>query len=210
MLHILNTLERDITKKFVDSMNFGMENITNEYFLKVLYINDEERVYNNKSKLDFVEHGLEYNLKFEDKIFRFFEDIFKLNHGTMYVGNFNIDKIDNMKILYMLRDLDYKDSIKLINILRSHVRDEDVYKINDFGVFKMFMSLCTREIHFTSFYFDKLDIMVFTHYDLSMLMFFKNENDINTYVQLAKINDLSLKDQELGFQNKPLIEVVNN
>lgn len=210
MLHILNTLERDITKKFVDSMNFGMEKITNEYFLKVLYINDEERVYSNKSKLDFVEHGLEYNLKFEDKIFRFFEDIFKLNQGSMYVGNFNIDKIDNMKILYMLRDLDYKDSIKLINILRSHVRDEDVYKINDFGVFKMFMSLCTREIHFTSFYFDKLDIMVFTHYDLSMLMFFKNENDINTYVQLAKINDLSLKDQEVGFQNKPLIEVVNN
>ncbi|EIA24653.1 hypothetical protein SFB3_180G0, partial [Candidatus Arthromitus sp. SFB-3] len=69
-------------------------------------------------------------------------------------------------------------------------------------------SLCTREIHFTSFYFDKLDIMVFTHYDLSMLMFFKNEDDINTYVQLAKINDLILKDQESSIQNKPLIEVV--
>ncbi|EIA23959.1 hypothetical protein SFB2_121G0, partial [Candidatus Arthromitus sp. SFB-2] len=32
--------------------------------------------------------------------------------------------------------------------------------------------------------------------------------DINTYVQLAKINDLILKDQESSIQNKPLIEVV--
>ena len=208
MLHILNTLERDTTKKFVDFMNFGMENITNEYYLKVLYINNGDKINYNKTRLDFAEHNLEHNLRFEDKIFRFFEDIFKLNQGIMYVGNFNINKIDNMKILYMLRDLDYKDSIKFINILRSHIRDEDVYKINDFGVFKMFLSLCTREIHFTSFYFDKLDIMVFTHYDLSMLMFFKNEDDINTYVQLAKINDLILKDQESSIQNKPLIEVV--
>ena len=35
-----------------------------------------------------------------------------------------------------------------------------------------------------------------------------NEDDINTYVQLAKINDLILKDQESSIQNKPLIEVV--
>ena len=133
MLHILNTLERDTTKKFVDFMNFGMENITNEYFLKVLYINNGDKINYNKTRLDFAEHNLEHNLRFEDKIFRFFEDIFKLN---------------------------------------------------------------------------KLDIMVFTHYDLSMLMFFKNEDDINTYVQLAKINDLILKDQESSIQNKPLIEVV--
>ena len=79
-----------------------------------------------------------------------------------------------MKILYMLRDLDYRDSIKLINILRSHIREEEAYKVNDFDVFKMFLTLCTREIHFPSFYFNKLDIMVFTHYDLSTLMFFKD------------------------------------
>lgn len=207
MLHILNTLERDLAKKFVDSMNFGIEHISNEYFLRVLDVNNNQVDY-KKNKFEFAEHNLEYNLNFEDKIFRFFEDIFKLNHNSMYVGNFNINTIDNMKILYMLRDLDYKDSIKLINILRSHVRDEDAYKVNDFNVFKMFLTLCTREIHFSSFYFDKLDIMVFTHYDLSMLMFFKNENDVNTYVQLAKINDLVLKDTESQIQIKPLIEVI--
>ncbi|EIA25471.1 hypothetical protein SFB2_004G8, partial [Candidatus Arthromitus sp. SFB-2] len=49
MLHILNTLERDTTKKFVDFMNFGMENITNEYFLKVLYINNGDKINYNKT-----------------------------------------------------------------------------------------------------------------------------------------------------------------
>ena len=58
MLHILNTLERDTTKKFVDFMNFGMENITNEYFLKVLYINNGDKINYNKTRLDFAEHNL--------------------------------------------------------------------------------------------------------------------------------------------------------
>lgn len=208
MLHILNTLERDSSKKFVDAMEFGIENINNEYFLRILDVNDEEKVTHRDSRVDFVTHTLEHNLRFEDRVFRLFEDVFKLNNGRVYVGNFNINSIDNMKILYMLRDLDYKDSIKLINILRSHVRDEDVYKVDDFSVLKMFLTLCTREIHFPSFYFDISDIMVFTHYDLSMLMFFKNEHDINTYKQLAKINNLVLNEQEFGVQMKPLIEVI--
>lgn len=208
MLHILNTLERDSSKKFVDAMKCGIEHITNEYFLRILDINDGEEIAHRDNRLDFTEHNLEHNLMFEDRVFRLFEDIFKLNNSRVYVGNFNINSIDNMKILYMLRDLDYKDSIKLINILRSHVRDEDVYKVDDFGVLKMFLTLCTREIHFPSFYFDLSDIMVFTHYDLSMLMFFKNENDISTYKQLSKINNLFLNEQEFEVQMKPLIEVV--
>ncbi len=209
MLHILNTLERDLSNKFSQAMKFGIEHITNEYFMQILDINDKEENSYKHSRVDFAEHNLEHNLRFEDRVFRMFEDIFKLNNGCVYVGNFNLNEIDNMKILYMLRDLDYKDSIKLINILRSHVRDEDVYKVDDFSVFKMFLTLSTREIHFPSFYFDRLDIMVFTHYDLSMLMFFKTENDINTYKQLAKINNLSILDDSLSdIKMKPLVEVI--
>ena len=186
MLHILNTLEREFSKRFIESLNFGIENIENEYFLRVLEVNKSDDC-DDINNITFEDH----NLRFEDRIFRFFEDIFKLNNNSVFVGNFNINTIENMKILYMLRDLDYRDSIKLINILRSHIREEEAYKVNDFDVFKMFLTLCTREIHFPSFYFNKLDIMVFTHYDLSTLMFFKDENYIHTYMQLAKVNDLN-------------------
>lgn len=203
MLHILNTLERELSREFIDSLNFGIENIERNYFLRILNVNNEEG-YGENGDINFESH----NLKFEDRIFRFFEDIFKLNNNSVFVGNFNINTIENMKILYMLRDLDYRDSIKLINILRSHIREEEAYKINDFGVFKMFLTLCTREIHFPSFYFNKLDIMVFTHYDLSTLMFFKDENYIHTYMQLAKVNDLSLKERENQPKIRPLVEVL--
>ncbi len=203
MLHILNTLEREFSKRFIESLNFGIENIENEYFLRVLEVNKSDDC-DDINNITFEDH----NLRFEDRIFRFFEDIFKLNNNSVFVGNFNINTIENMKILYMLRDLDYRDSIKLINILRSHIRDEEAYKVNDFDVFKMFLTLCTREIHFPSFYFNKLDIMVFTHYDLSTLMFFKDENYIHTYMQLAKVNDLNLREKETQIKIKPLIEVL--
>lgn len=203
MLHILNTLEREFSKRFIESLNFGIENIENEYFLRVLGVNKSDDC-DDVNNITFEDH----NLRFEDRIFRFFEDIFKLNNNSVFVGNFNINTIENMKILYMLRDLDYRDSIKLINILRSHIREEEVYKVNDFDVFKMFLTLCTREIHFPSFYFNKLDIMVFTHYDLSTLMFFKDENYIHTYMQLAKVNDLNLREKETQIKIKPLIEVL--
>lgn len=202
MLHILNTLERELSKEFIDSLNFGIENVERNYFLRILNVNNEEG-YGENGDINFESH----NLRFEDRIFRFFEDIFKLNNNSVFVGNFNINTIENMKILYMLRDLDYRDSIKLINILRSHIREEEAYKINDFSVFKMFLTLCTREIHFPSFYFNKLDIMVFTHYDLSTLMFFKDEGYIHTYMQLAKVNDLSLKERENQPKVRPLVEV---
>ncbi len=204
MLYILNTLEREFSKRFINFLSFGIENIEEEYFLRVLDVNGLDNL-NDRNSLNFEDH----NLKFEDKIFRFFEDIFKLNNNSVFIGNFNINTIENMKILYMLRDLDYKDSIKLINILRSHVRDEEIYKVIDFDVFKMFLTLCTREIHFPSFYFNKLDIMVFTHYDLSTLMFFKDEAYIHTYMQLAKVNDLNLREQRIKIDNKPLIEVLS-
>lgn len=203
MLHILNTLEREFSKRFIESLNFGIENIENEYFLRVLEVNKSDDC-DDINNITFEDH----NLRFEDRIFRFFEDIFKLNNNSVFVGNFNINIIENMKILYMLRDLDYRDSIKLINILRSHIREEEAYKVNDFDVFKMFLTLCTREIHFPSFYFNKLDIMVFTHYDLSTLMFFKDENYIHTYMQLAKVNDLNLREKETQIKIKPLIEVL--
>ncbi len=203
MLHILNTLEREFSKRFIESLNFGIENIENEYFLRVLEVNKSDDC-DDINNVTFEDH----NLRFEDRIFRFFEDIFKLNNNSVFVGNFNINTIENMKILYMLRDLDYRDSIKLINILRSHIREEEAYKVNDFDVFKMFLTLCTREIHFPSFYFNKLDIMVFTHYDLSTLMFFKDENYIHTYMQLAKVNDLNLREKETQIKIKPLIEVL--
>ena len=203
MLHILNTLEREFSKRFIESLNFGIENIENEYFLRVLEVNKSDDC-DDINNITFEDH----NLRFEDRIFRFFEDIFKLNNNSVFVGNFNINTIENMKILYMLRDLDYRDSIKLINILRSHIREEEAYKVNDFDVFKMFLNLCTREIHFPSFYFNKLDIMVFTHYDLSTLMFFKDENYIHTYMQLAKVNDLNLREKETQIKIKPLIEVL--
>ena len=203
MLHILNTLEREFSKRFIESLNFGIENIENEYFLRVLEVNKSDDC-DDINNITFEDH----NLRFEDRIFRFFEDIFKLNNNSVFVGNFNINTIENMKILYMLRGLDYRDSIKLINILRSHIREEEAYKVNDFDVFKMFLTLCTREIHFSSFYFNKLDIMVFTHYDLSTLMFFKDENYIHTYMQLAKVNDLNLREKETQIKIKPLIEVL--
>lgn len=203
MLHILNTLEREFSKRFIESLNFGIGNIENEYFLRVLEVNKSDDC-DDINNITFEDH----NLRFEDRIFRFFEDIFKLNNNSVFVGNFNINTIENMKILYMLRDLDYRDSIKLINILRSHIREEEAYKVNDFDVFKMFLTLCTREIHFPSFYFNKLDIMVFTHYDLSTLMFFKDENYIHTYMQLAKVNDLNLREKETQIKIKPLIEVL--
>ena len=203
MLHILNTLEREFSKRFIESLNFGIENIENEYFLRVLEVNKSDDC-DDINNITFEDH----NLRFEDRIFRFFEDIFKLNNNSVFVGNFNINTIENMKILYMLRDLDYRDSIKLINILRSHIREEEAYKVNDFDVFKMFLTLCTREIHFPSFHFNKLDIMVFTHYDLSTLMFFKDENYIHTYMQLAKVNDLNLREKETQIKIKPLIEVL--
>ncbi len=202
MLHILNTLEREFSKKFIEFLNFGIASIENDYFLRTLDVNNVD-LYDDRDQINFNEH----NLEFEDRIFRFFEDMFKLNGNSVFVGNFNINTIDNMKILYMLRNLDYKDSIKFINILRSHVRDEEVYKITDFEVFKAFLRLYTREIHFPHFYFNKIDIMVCTHYDLSTLMFFKDENKIHTYMQLAKVNDMSLREQESKINVKPLVEI---
>ena len=201
MLHILNTLEREFSKEFIEFSKFGMDSIESEYILRILDVGNTNS-YGNRDHLTFEGN----NLKFEDRIFRFFEDIFKLNGNSVFVGNFNISAMDNMKLLYMLRDLDYKDSIKLINILRSHIRDEEVYKVTDYEVFKMLLTLCTREIHFSSFYFNKIDIMVFNHYDLSTLMFFKDKNHINTYVQLAKVNDLNLMERDVQLREKSVIE----
>ena len=203
MLHILNTLEREFSKKFSEYLNFGMENIGEDYLLRILDVKDSN-LKDNREEITFEKH----NLKFEDRYFKFFEDIFRLNNNSVFIGNFNINTIENIKILYMLRDLDYKDSTKLIDILRSHVRDEDVYKILDFSVFKMFLTLSTREIHFPSFYFSKLDIMVFTHYDLSTLMFFKDDRHIDTYRQIANSNELSLNEQESNIKFKPLVEIL--
>lgn len=202
MLHILNTLEREYSKDFVGFLNQGIENIEESYSMQILDVYEQELdFYDNRNNKGFEEH----NLKFEDRVFRFFEDVFKLNNNSVIIGNFNINNVENMKILYMLRDLDYKDSIKLINILRSHVREDDVYKVTDFGILKMLLTLCTREIHFPSFYFDKSEILVFTHYDLSFPMFFKDKKNIGTYEELAKINKLYLRKNEID--NKPLVEV---
>ena len=93
MLHILNTLEREFSKRFIESLNFGIENIENEYFLRVLEVNKSDDC-DDINNITFEDH----NLRFEDRIFRFFEDIFKLNNNSVFVGNFNINTIENMKI----------------------------------------------------------------------------------------------------------------
>ena len=67
MLHILNTLEREFSKKFIEFLNFGIASIENDYFLRTLDVNNVD-LYDDRDQINFNEH----NLEFEDRIFRFF------------------------------------------------------------------------------------------------------------------------------------------
>ncbi|MGG7143188.1 hypothetical protein ACQPVP_06945 [Clostridium nigeriense] len=166
--------------KIINQMEF--ENIIKVKFNNILDGFDNYdciELYSNKN------NKKEAELNFIKSIEMFFD----LNEGFLII-DFYKNNLNNENINFIKRNLDNED-IKIFDKLLKLMNEQNIYyKIENKKYINLLTKLCTRELFFITFYFYKFHCTIWGNYNMRFPLFYNYFDDINDYLNIAKINDL--------------------
>lgn len=132
------------------------------------------------------------NEQVEENFIKFFVDIFRKNKNIIvdYYGNvLNSDEFNRM--ISLLENDEKNRLIKFRNLSNS---DDIYFEIDDIEFLLILIKLSVRGILFSTFYIAKDNITIWSNYDYKFVMFFKEKDIINNYLNIAKKHRLLIKD----------------
>jgi hypothetical protein len=153
--------------------------------------------------LDIFEHTLDetnpqiellsneyFRLSQEYKYLNFIEEVFNINNSKAYI-NLPLGSIKHNNIINIMQNMDAIDkNIFLHQVINFHSTKYENFVIDDVNLLKMFLKETLRENLRNDVYFNKKPLLLFSNYDLSLPIMFKNENDIKMYEKIANEHGL--------------------
>lgn len=170
-------------------------------------INIEKEVFDNTIKIKPVniiegfdkfnsaiisDYGGSKDREIEVKFYSLLNKLYKEEHELIvdYYGN----KISNEEFKNMISNLN-EDEAKFLNRIREDKNNSSVYfKIENIEELNLLLKLSLRSILFSTFYFSKEKVTIWSNYDYKFVMFFNEESKLGKYKMLVEECDLVLKD----------------
>ncbi len=189
-------------------MNLEEVNKIKKNMIKI--INDSEDFYKTTPHrlLDIFPHSLleeeasevswdfkDLYLKNEYKQVDFFGELYKENGDSIIVAEIDYADIDEHRHIRILDELDRHEQYLWVNHMINTDNDgvTGYFSIESFDELKMLLQINSREIMFCNLHFLGLDISIRGHFDMSMEMFVKNENQILELENKARKHGLYLR-----------------
>ena len=131
-----------------------------------------------------------FRLENEKKYLDFIEEVFNENDNRCYV-NIDFQNFDIPFILEQINSMDLIDKHLFLYQVEEfkEVRDTH-FIIEDINLLKIFMKGILRESLRVDLYFPKKSLLLFSNFDLSLPLVFKNNEDMEYYKLIAQKNDL--------------------
>lgn len=119
-------------------------------------------------------------LQNEYKQVGFFRELYKENGNSIIVAEIEYSNIDEHRHIRILDELDRHEQYLWVNhMIRTDIDQVTGYfSVGTFDDLKMLLQINSRELTFCNLHFIGLDISIRGHFDMSIEMFFKNENQI--------------------------------
>lgn len=171
-----------------------MINIDKEVFdnaIKVKPINIIEGFDNFNSAI-ISDYGSSKEKEIEAKFYSLLNKLYKEEEDLIvdYYGN----KISNEEFNSMIINLN-EDEAKFLNRIRENKKNNSVYfKIEKVEELDLLLKLSLRSILFSTFYFIKDNLTIWSNYDYKFVIFFSEERSLEKYRMLVEECDLLLKD----------------
>jgi len=197
-MNIIPTLEP--TKILYRNEFVRLENKNEDFFDYIVerYPNKILDMFENVLKEDSEEIKLldskYFKLIKEEKYLNFIVEIFKKNSSICYVEIPAFENYNDDLLLRLMNELDIID--KYILMKQKDVvsfTSESKYIVKDENLLKMLFKCMLRELTSMEFYFLDKPIIIFSNYDMSIPLVFKNKEDIEFYKKIAEKNSLFLR-----------------
>lgn len=145
----------------------------------------------NEVSWDFKDLYLQNEYKQVD----FFRELYKENGNSIIIAEIEYANIDEHRHIRILDGLDRLEQYLWVNhMIRTDINQVTGYfSVETFDDFKMLLQINSRELTFRNLHFLGLDISIRGHFDMSMEMFFKNENQILDLENKARKHGLYLR-----------------
>lgn len=130
----------------------------------------------NEVSCDFKDLYLQNEYKQVD----FLKQLYEENRDSIIVAEIDYANIDEHRHIRILDELDRHEQYLWVN----HMIKTDIdkvtgyFSVETFDDFKILLQINSRELIFCNLHFVGLGISIRGHFDMSMEMFFKNENQI--------------------------------
>ena len=171
-----------------------MINIDKEVFdnaIKVKPINIIEGLDNFNSAI-ISDYGSSKEKEIEAKFYSLLNKLYREEYELIvdYYGN----KISNEEFNNMISNLN-EDEAEFLNRIREDKNNNSVYfKIENVEELNLLLKLSLRSILFSTFYFSKEKLTIWSNYDYKFVIFFSEESSLEKYKMLVEECDLVLKD----------------
>lgn len=178
-------LEKIDDNEFKDKVSIYIENINNGFERYISGILEYEEV--------TIDNMVE-NVKIkEDTVIKFIKEVYKINKSKDIYIDFYFENLSKESIESIKNNIEKED----IEVLENHIEkfgNKGVYfRLPHEGLIPFFMRLNTRELFFSTFYFNEVPMTFWGNYNYSFPMFFKCEKDFEFYFKLAKKFGLTIR-----------------
>lgn len=145
--------------------------------------------FDNFKYIDLTPTG-EQNLTESEELFtKTLIKFFELNNKSVVI-DFYKNRLTKESMDIIKESLDDHQMELFYDILNSGSEEDILFIINDKRYIEVLVKLCTRELFFITFYFEKYPLTVWGNYNLKFPMFYISEEEINEYISIAKRNNL--------------------
>ena len=192
---LIEPVSNNFNIEYIDNFNLNIDEILEKFSEKQqTYILDifENILGQEDEELKNLENDY-FKLINEKKYLNFLKETFELNNKICYVRvKLSFEKYEN--VLYYIDNLDKIDKyIILENLKKIDTTKTELYKINHLNILNFFAKGILREVFDCILLFPKDKVFIFSNYDMSLPIIFKNKKNINKYKELAKKNFLFIR-----------------
>lgn len=185
--------------KSIIKIQVNFENIDECYEKYTYAILD---VYDHQLSVDDAEQFLssfqEHNLKHEYKFLNFIRNVYEINKEKPIVVETSIDELTNIEIIRILDGLDFSDKLIFIDLIKNNKLNSNLFFVSSIEAIVLLAKLSTRELLFSTFHFINIQASILGNYDLSFPVFFYDKDSLNKYLEIAKENDLFLRNIKIS------------
>ena len=171
-----------------------MINIEKEVFDNVIKVKPVNIIegFDNFNSAIISDYGGSKEKEIEAKFYSLLNKLYREEYELIvdYYGN----KISNEEFNNMISNLN-EDEAEFLNRIREDKNNNSVYfKIENVEELNLLLKLSLRSILFSTFYFSKEKLTIWSNYDYKFVIFFSEERSLEKYKMLVEECGLVLKD----------------
>ena len=180
--------------KKIDVSVDSIEKAKSSYTHAILCVSDCDKASNNTNTKSSFEA---YNLAYEECFINFIRQVYELNSDKAVLVETKMNELDNVTLLSILTNLDYRDKLLYLDIIKNS--SNNAFVARDVRILELLTRLATRELLFSTFHFLSKDITICCQPHLTFPIFVTDFNNIETYIELASNTNLMLCDIQIKY-----------